>query len=654
MATLKELRDNRIEKLNKLVEKGINPFPTNGDKDASNQDIIDNYSDYEGKTITLSGRIMSWRGHGGLAFVDIMDQSGRIQLYIHEEELEETSKANQTLGFEDLKLLDIGDFIEAKGEVTKTQRGEISLRPKTIRILTKAVRPLPEKWEGLKDKEVRYRRRYLDLTMNQEVRAMFERKAKFWEANRKFMKDHGFLEVETPILEHIPGGADARPFITHMNALDQDFYLRISPELYLKRLVGGGFEKVYVIGPNFRNEGLSDEHLAEFYNIEWYWAYADYRQNMELVRDSMRYVAREVYGTTKFTKGKHEFDLDDEWKEIDYIKIIKDTHGVDIFTTPDEELMKVLKHHHVELPGAVNRFRMIDNLWKLIRKDIAGPAFLLNEPKFMSPLAKSKPDNDELTERFHVIIAGAELGNGYSELNDPFDQYERFAEQQSAKDEGDDEAQMMDIDYVEMLEYGMPPTSGYAHGERLFWFLENVTAREGTLFPQMRHNLDQTTKEIYSINAPEAPIKATNSYKTIDESSKRFVAVLNSKVDTGKLMNALGHLSAGMASGLLDAEEIVLVDYVDKEEAQHAVLSHFPFIVLQADNSNQLRALREAAMQEGITMSDFTSTMTVGTSVKQVEETEAKSADELEYFAVLLFGETEKLKGLTKKFSLFK
>ena len=312
------------------------------------------------------------------------------------------------------------------------------------------------------------------------------RKARFWEANRKFMKDHGFIEVETPVLETTVGGADARPFVTHMNALDQDFFLRISTELFEKRLLAAGFEKIYTLGPNFRNEGMDDEHLPEFYQLEWYWAYADYRDGMKFVKEMYRYIAKEVYGRTKFTSRGMTYDLADEWEEIDYAKVIREKFGVDIFTSTDGAMTKVVKARGLKLPGDINRARLIDNLWKLVRKEIAGPAFLINEPKFMSPLAKSKPENPELTERFHVIIAGSELGNGYSELNNPVDQRERFEAQQKAREEGDEEAQMMDPDFVEMLEYGMPPTCGWGHSERLFWFLEDVSAREGTLFPPLR------------------------------------------------------------------------------------------------------------------------------------------------------------------------
>lgn len=313
------------------------------------------------------------------------------------------------------------------------------------------------------------------------------------------MLEKGFVEVETPVLEHFTGGADARPFKTHHNTLDEDFYLRISTELYLKRLIGGGFEKIFTLGPNFRNEGIDDEHLQEYYQIEWYWAYANYRDNMDMVKEMFRYIAQNVYGKTKFESKGYSFNLAEEWQEIDYVEILKEKFGIDIFTSSDEEIHSVVKKQGIELEGAINRNRLIDNLWKAVRKDISGPAFLINEPKFMSPLAKSKQDDEKITERFHVILAGSELGNGYSELNDPVDQFERFSEQQKARDAGDEEAQMMDIDYVEMLEYGMPPTSGYAHSERLFWFLEDISAREATLFPQMKRYVDPLNNDIYQL-----------------------------------------------------------------------------------------------------------------------------------------------------------
>ncbi|GIW69453.1 MAG: lysine--tRNA ligase [Patescibacteria group bacterium] len=499
MATLSELRQIRIDKLNKLRELGIDPYPAVSNKSHPNITFHENYEELEGKEVTAAGRIISIRKHGKLAFIDIKDATGKIQLYIKEAALLNPNYQNSEIGFADLGLLDNGDFAEGKGILTKTQSGEISVEVTSIRILTKSLRPLPDAWDGLKDKETRLRRRYIDTNLNPEVFQRFIRRSKFWEAHRDFFKEHGFLEMNIPVLETTPGGADANPFVTHMDVLDQDFYLRISQELYLKRLIGGGYEKVYEIGPRFRNEGISDEHLPEHIAMEFYWAYADWNAGMKFIKDLFRYVTTKVYGTTKFSMKGFEVDFGNEWEIIDYSEILKKRFDIDIFDNDFGKLKKVLEKNHIEVNKHMNFSRGVDALWKLARKDIAGPAFVINEPKFLSPLAKSDPNNPEVAMRFHPIAAGGELGNGFSELNDPIDQYERFKEQQALRDSGDTEAQFLDIDFVEMLEYGMPPTLGYGHSERVFWFLENVPAREGVPFPQLKHELDSVTKKIYGI-----------------------------------------------------------------------------------------------------------------------------------------------------------
>ena len=486
-------REVRLQKLVKLKEVGINPYPSKSYKKDSIGDILNEFEKYNGDETILVGRITAWREHGKLVFGDLMEQSGTIQFMIRKDDLVEDLKKGY-LGWDKLELLDLADFIEVYGTIGKTKTGQITIMVKNIRLLSKALRPIPRE---LENKDQRFRRRYLDLVIHPEKMRMFERKAKFWQVQRDFLKKEGFMEVEVPIMEPVTGGADAKPFITHHNALDQDFYLRISTELYQKRLIGAGFEKIYTFGPHFRNEGMDDEHLQEFYDIEWYWAYADYRDNMKLVRELFLEIAKKVYGKTDFETRGHKFDLADEWKEIDYATSIKDNFDIDIFKDSDEKILDVIKKNNIEMGGEVNRNRIIDTLWKDIRTKVSGPAFLVNQPKFISPLAKSHEDNEELTQRFQVIIAGSELGNGYSEINDPQDQLERFLEQQELRESGDDEAHMLDIDFVEMLEYGMPPVSGYGHSERIFWFMEDVTAREGTFFPQMRIEVENLTKEIY-------------------------------------------------------------------------------------------------------------------------------------------------------------
>ncbi len=494
-------RQLRLEKVQKLRDMGFDPFPSQANKQIDNSEVVSKFSEYENKTVTIAGRLMSWREHGALIFGDLQDQSGKIQLYIKQDEINATDKAKQTLGFTDLGLLDVGDIVEVSGVVTKTNRGEISILVKDLRVLTKAIRPLPTE---LEDKEDRFRRRYLDMALHTEVRERFVRRSKFWQAIREFLDSKGFIEVNIPVLEHTTGGADAKPFSTHFDALDQDFYLRISHELPLKRLIGGGFEKVYDIGPRFRNEGIDDEHLPEHIAMEWYWAYADFRMGMELTKEMFQHVMQAVYGKQTFTMRGFEVDLSKDWEEIKYLEIIKSRFGIDALTYDVAKMNEVLKQNAIDLGTDVNRNRVVDNLWKLIRKTIAGPAFLIEVPKEFSPLAKANKDNIELTDRFHTIIAGSELTNAYSELNDPVDQLDRFMEQEKLREGGDAEAQMLDIDFVEMLEYGMPPACGFGLSERVFWFFENVSAKEGVPFPQLKAEIDNITRAIYpGIKFPE-------------------------------------------------------------------------------------------------------------------------------------------------------
>jgi len=524
MATLKELRDSRLHKLDKLKALGIDTYPASSQKSHSNQEILENYPQFEGKEVSVTGRVFSFRKHGKLSFIDLKDMTGSIQIVLKEENLKEFDPRYSELSYEILELLDTGDFIEIHGTVFTTQRGEKSIDAQKVRILTKSLRPMPDSWDGLKDKETRLRRRYLDTTINQEVFQRFIRRAKFWEATRMFLRSKGFYEINVPVLEQIPGGADANPFITHMDAIDQDFYLRISHELQLKRLIGGGYEKVYEIGPRFRNEGLSDEHLPEHMAMEFYWAYASWTEGMQLVKEMFNYIIEYVYGDKKvFNIKGMTVDFSKDWEIIDFNNIIKERFGIDVHNSSLEEIREVLRKEKMPESDGVNVSRAIDALWKKIRKTIAGPAFLINHPKYISPLAKAKVEELHIAERFQPIIAGSELGNGWSENNNPLDQLKDFMEQQKMRDAGDAEAQWLDIDYVEMLEYGMPPTFGWGHSERVFWFLEDVTAREGVPFPQLKFELDESTRDIYPF--------VNEIYETKFKESKKEIAVSSEKYD---------------------------------------------------------------------------------------------------------------------------
>ncbi len=481
MSSLEELRAIRLSKLDLLKKAGMDPYPSKVPRTFCLFDAKKNFAEYEksGKEVSLAGRIMAIRGQGAILFVVLYDGKGKFQAVFKKDEIDE--KLFQLF----VDAVDIGDFISVTGTFFTTQRGEQSVAVKTWKMATKAILPLPEKWHGIKDDDERYRKRYLDLLMNEELFELFKKKAKFWEVTRNFMKENGFLEVETPTLEVTTGGAEATPFKTHHNDYDLDVYMRISMgELWQKRLMAAGFPKTFEIGRVYRNEGSSPEHLQEFTNMEFYWSFADYEDGMRLVQELYRKIAIEVFGKTEFTTRGHTFDLADEWKKIDYAEEIKKQTGVDIYKTSEKEIMKKLKELKVEYTGE-NMERLLDTLWKYCRKHISGPAFLINLPTIVAPLAK-RVEGKDIAQIFKPIIAGSEVGNGYSELNDPIDQLARFDEQQKLLDSGDTEAMMPDHEFIEMLEHGMPPTCGFGFGERLFAFLADKPIRELQMFPLMK------------------------------------------------------------------------------------------------------------------------------------------------------------------------
>lgn len=494
MATLQELRDERIRKLEEIRGLGVDPYPAESERSNMIGEVVKDFTKFDNQKATLAGRIITMRKFGKIAFVVIEDFSGQIQLFLKDDAVKFLLKEGN--GIDNLRLLDPGDFVEASGVLGKTKTGEVSLMVEKLRLLSKSLRPMPVRQSGLNDKEEALRRRYVDMNVNLEVRERFVRRSKFWQATRDFLNQHKFIEINIPVLEHTTGGADANPFVTHMDALDQDFYLRISHELPLKRLLGAGYDRVFDIGPRFRNENYSAEHLPEHVAMEWYAAYWDWRDGMKFMEEMYRFVLEKTFGTLQFKLGDFEVDMASDWEVWDYAEVIKKHYGIDVFNTTIEEVKQALKDNNLEVEKTENLPRGIDKLWKKVRAGVAGPVWLVNVPEFISPLSKSNPDG-KTTQRFQAVIAGSELCNGFSELNDPQDQLNRFLEQQRMRDEGDDEAMMLDIDFVEMLEYGMPPACGLGFSERVFWIFEGVSAREGVPFPQLRHEIDTTTKAIY-------------------------------------------------------------------------------------------------------------------------------------------------------------
>lgn len=477
-------RQDRLRKLEQIRKAGVNPYPARARRDFVISEVLSKFNTLEKskKQFYVVGRVRSIRGHGNLTFAHLEDASGRIQIALRK----------NVIGADDYKFftknIDIGDFIEVKGKIFITKKGEKSVEVQEFKLLTKTLRPLPIEHFGFKDEEERLRKRYLDILYNPELKDMLMKKAKFWNAIREFLQKKGFQEVETPVLENTTGGADARPFVTHHNALDIDVYLRISMgELWQKRLMVAGMEKTFEIGRQFRNEGMDAEHLQDYTQMEFYWAYADYEQGMKLVEELFKDVAKKTFGTLKFKINKFNVDLGKKWQRYDYCATIKKHTGIDVLNADIKEIKKKLEKLGVEYEKkGFNITRAIDNLWKYCRKQIAGPGFLVNAPLTISPLAKRSEKNPAVVQRFQVIIAGSELGNGYSELNDPVDQAERFREQQKLRDAGDEEAQMDDHEFVEALEYGMPPTCGFGMSERVFSFLMNKSMRECQVFPLLR------------------------------------------------------------------------------------------------------------------------------------------------------------------------
>jgi len=480
-----QLRKIRLEKLQKIKNLGIDPYPPR----CLRQQTISQALKMMGKKVAVTGRVMAIRGHGGIQFFDLRDETGKIQLVFKKDKL---ATRNSQLAI----LLDIGDFLAAQGKVFKTRAGEISVLVSDFQLLAKSLRPLPSKWHGLKDVEERYRRRYLDLIMNPEVREIFYLRSKILTAVREFLDKEGFLEVETPILQEMYGGASARPFITHHNALDCDLYLRISDELYLKRLIVGGFEKVYEVSKDFRNEGIDRFHNPEFTMMECYWAYADYNQMMELTENLFNFVAKKVLGTTKIAFGNHKIDLKPPWRRLTMKEGLKTYAKIDVDKLTDEEIKNLLKKYKLiaeekpTLSGVAaefNRGVAIATLFELVEPYLIQPTFVIDFPKETTALCKPKPEEPNLIERFEPYIAGFEVGNAYSELNDPLIQREFFEEQVKAAKSGDKEAHPRDEAFLEAMEYGMPPTGGLGIGiDRMVMLLTNQQCiRDVILFPTL-------------------------------------------------------------------------------------------------------------------------------------------------------------------------
>ncbi|NCD08891.1 MAG: lysine--tRNA ligase [Negativicutes bacterium] len=478
----------RINKMNQLAEKGLEPFGRKFDWTHHAQDVADDFDELSEKetVVRLAGRAMAIRGHGKTTFLDLLDKTGRIQLYVRKDALGEDN-------YSIIKMMDIGDIIGVTGTVFRTHMGELSIKATSLEILSKALRPLPEKWHGLKDIEMRYRQRYVDLIVNPDVRKTFLQRSHIIKSIREILDDKDFLEVETPIMHAIAGGATARPFITYHNALDMELYMRVAPELYLKRLIVGGFERVYELGRVFRNEGIDIKHNPEFTMVEVYQAYADYNDLMDLTETIISQTAQKVLGTMKITYGGQEIDLTPPWNRLSMIEAVAKYTGEDFTGVTDiEEARKMAERINVPFEKTFGVGKIINACFdEHVEDKLIQPTFITGHPKEISPLAKSSAADPEITDRFEAFIYGREMCNGFSELNDPIDQRERFVKQVEERANGDEEANMMDEDFINALEYGLPPTGGLGIGiDRLVMLLtDSVSIRDVLLFPHMRHKL---------------------------------------------------------------------------------------------------------------------------------------------------------------------
>lgn len=477
---LDEIIQERLKKLARLKEAGIEPYPLRADKTAFVKDALVRFPEPNpGEEFTLAGRVMSFRDQGGVMFFDLRDQSGQIQAVVKKENVPRFELWKESL--------DRGDFISVRGTLFVTKRGQQSIEVKELTLVTKSIRPLPAEWYGIEEAELKLRKRYLDLIMNPELAEMFRKKNIFWQTFREELTKEGFLEVELPVLERVPGGAEAEPFVTHHNALDTDFYLRISLELPLKKLLVSGYEAVFEIGRIFRNEGIDREHLQDYTQMEFYWAYRDYNDGMALVERMYKEVIRRTTGGLTTQWQEHSLDWSKPWPRVDYVAAFEKANGISPVAATRDELFKKATEMGAKPEPSAGKGRLIDLIFKKsVRLSLIEPCFLVDPPVEIEPLAKRKPGVPGVVERFQVVAAGTELGKGFSELNDPIDQRARFEEQMKLREAGDKEAQHLDEDFLEALEYGMPPAAGFGVSERLFAVLMNKSVREAVFFPLMR------------------------------------------------------------------------------------------------------------------------------------------------------------------------
>jgi lysyl-tRNA synthetase class 2 len=645
-------RQIRIDKANELRKLGIDPYPSVSNRDTKACEIIDDFKKFENIQVIVAGRLMSWREHGSLIFGNIQDQSGSIQLYIKNDVIEKTDQSKGIIGFEELQFLDLGDIVEAKGTVTKTQKGEISVLVEQFKLLTKSIRPLPDKWKGLQDKEKIFRQRYLDLIMNPEHKWRFTKLAEVTYAVREFLNSKGFLEIKTPIIQPLYGGTNAKPFETKVNALNSDFYLAISHELYLKRLITAGFENVFNITGYFRNEGIDRTHNPEFQMIETMTAFKNYEYNMDLIEEMYRFIATKVFGKTNFIVQGHEVDFGKDWPRIKMIDAVKIYAGIDFNNVKSiEEAHKILEDIGVhERPNSIGE-SMVLVFEEKVEEKLIEPTFIYGHPVEISPLAKSMPEDPRFVERFEIFIGGIEGGDNWTELNDPVELYNRFKLQIDRKAEGDEEAHPMDLEFLEAIEYGMPPTTGLGPGiERLtMMFTETEYIDDILFFPMMKPaSVTNTQRKLYGEKYTQGVKRSLKQDKT-----KKMAVILDKDLTGWKMTNTIGHLSAYLGNKISRDKFQSVPSFTTTDGAINSN-SQFPIVTLQAKQA-QLHTLLDELEKSGFEFLTYVEEMVeYHDDVELSEALSKKGKEELNILGIGIFGDKEKLEKITKKYSLFK
>lgn len=666
-------RQNRIAKVEQIRELGIDPYPSKSDRTHYSNDIVENFND--GAEVVVAGRLMSWRNHSKIYFADLQDAQGRIQLYMKTDEMTAFDAANSNLGPENLELLDVGDMVEVIGSQTKTDRGVISVLVTEIKIICKAIRPLPEKWAGVKDKETRFRKRYLDTIMNPENLDVFKTSAKIVYAIREFMDARGFHEIKTPLIQPVYGGTNAKPFETHVNALGVDYYMAVAHELYLKKLIVAGFENVYNLYGYFRNEGIDRTHNPEFRMLETMSAFKNYEYNMELTEELYKYIGTKVFGSTVITLAGKEVDLAKPWERLMMIDAVKRYADID-FTEVDslEDAHKILDDIGFEgdKPETVGQ-SMVVVFEEKVEEHLIEPVFIIGHPVEVSPLAKSMPDNPKFVERFEVFIGGIEQGDNWTELNDPQELYERFADQVRRGRGGDDEFHPMDIEFIEAMEYGMPPTTGLGPGiERLVMtFTGTEYIDEVLFFPMMRPSVvDANQKKIYdeellidpslssantslssSEGSGEAKAISSASSSGVQDKTKKMVIVLNKQIEGWMVTNTVGHISAYLGRNI---DNFASRDQFElNDDTNIAANSQYPIITLSAKAGQMITFLNKVRESDLVHLA-YTQDMIDFNDDSELEEALAgQSSADLNIAGIGVFGDNDLIDSLTKKYSLW-